>query len=318
MTSAGHLLRKTQDELEELKNFVFLFVTKIAPRRWHHFLPNALAIIVVIVIGLLYFKDLIETFDMIKGWLRASTTVVTPLPNPEDLFQTISLKNIDDAKVMQAVDDRCNTSNNFERTLWKTGSMRIISWDADTGEPDLYGAKQEEPYQSLMVYEIPCQLPLVATVSATIQSPSSLGMVFEFDGVLQVILGDGDLRSIRYKTDTLGSRKMGWRYVPEPTKGTPLTHWLPDEEKVSTGTQVDWTISLRSKEESIEVQVSLSYQLRSGQYKTHIFPQAQMNVQSYNIEKNVGRFIRVGINDQLYKGTQSAIRFRHFSIRSGS
>ena len=231
--------------------------------------------------------------------------------------QVLSIKNIDEAKVMQAIDDRCNTNNNFERSLWKTRSMRVISWDADTGEPDLYGAKQEEPYQSLMVYEIPCQLPLVATVSATVQSPASIGMVFEFNGVLQIILGDGDLRSIRYKTDTLGSRKMGWRYVSDSTKGTPLTHWLPDGEIISAGTQVDWTMSLRSNKENIEVQVSLSYQSRNDQYKTHVFPWVQMSVQSYNTDQNLGRFIRVGINDQLYKGTQSAIMFRHFSIRSG-
>lgn len=253
---------------------------------------------------------------VLRSIYYANKAIVTPLPDPEYMLQSISSKNFDEAKVKQAFDDKCNTANNFERPLWKTGSMRVISWDEDTGEPDLYGAKQAEPYQSLMVYEIPCQLPLVATVSATIHSPSSIGMVFEFDGVLQVILGDGDLRSIRYKTDTLGSRKMGWRYVIDEDKGIPLTHWLPNGEKITVGTQVDWTISFHSNEEKIEAQVSLSYQLRNGWYQTQVFPWVQIGVQSYNPIQNVGRFIRVGINDQLYKGTQSAIRFRHFSIRS--
>lgn len=294
-------------------NGVVQFLIRITPPSWRKYVYWACAIVSVVW---LLREPITSVYSfVVRSNDNNNSALFVNQANENN--QVLSIKNINEAKVMQAIEDRCNTTNNFERSLWKTRSMRVISWDADTGEPDLYGAKQEEPYQSLMVYEIPCQLPLVATVSATIHSPSSIGMVFEFDGVLQVILGDGDLRSIRYKTDTLGSRKMGWRYVSDPTKKVPLTHWLPDGEKITVGTQVDWTTSFHLSEEKIEAQVSLSYKSRSGQYKTHIFPWVQISVQSYNPVQNVGRFIRIGINDQLYKGTQSAIRFRHFSIRSG-
>lgn len=313
MRPASGYTRKIQAEVEKKYNKIHQAVVQVLPEGLRPYYVNWIAIVIV-VLGILI---IISGFFPIKDLFFSGKKTLSPLSRNEYIMQSSSPKNLDEAKIKQAVDDKCNTTNNFERSLWKTGSMRVISWDADTGEPDLYGAKQEEPYQSLMVYEIPCQLPLVATVSATIHSSSSIGIVFEFDGVLQVILGDGDLRSIRYKTDTLGSRKMGWRYVPDPTKGVPLTHWLPDGGKITVGTQVDWTISFHSNEEKIEAQVSLSYKSRNGQYKTNIFPWVLISVQSYNPVQNVGRFIRIGINDQLYKGTQSTIKFRHFSIRSG-
>lgn len=316
MSPANGYPNEIQNAFEKKQNVVYKIIVKCFPERLR---PRFISIFANIKIVNWIFGSIgviIGVFLPLVGLVFPNKTTVTPLPNNEYLASPSS-KSLNEEKVKQAFDDKCNTSNSFERSLWKTGSMRVLSWDEDTGEPDLYGAKQEEPYQSLMVYEIPCQLPLIATVSATIHSPFSIGMVFEFDGVLQVILGDGDLRSIRYKADTLGSRKMGWRYVFDPIKETPLTHWLPDGGKITVGTQVDWTISLHSNEEKIEAQVLLSYKSRNGQYETHVFPWTQISVQSYNTDQNVGRFIRIGINDQLYKGTQSAIRFRHFSIRSG-
>lgn len=254
-----------------------------------------------------FFSWVVETFiaqKTISPMSKTNSSNTIPVP-----------KNIDDGKVLQAMDSKCNTTNSFERSIWKTGSMQVVSRDDDTGEPIMYGAKQDEPYQSLMVFEFACELPLVATISAIIQSPQSIGLVFEYDGVLQILLGDGDKRSIRYKTHTMEARRYGWEYVYDKDDHK-ITQWIPDG--VEQGSQIDLTIVMMPVGKGeIEIQVSLSYLHAVGEYTVETFPPVIVKAYNYNFQQNIGKYIRVGINDFLYKGNQSKISFLRFSSISG-
>lgn len=229
-----------------------------------------------------------------------------------------SPNDLSEAKVLQAMTDKCNTENNFDSNIWDTTSMRVVEKDQDTGEPKLFGAKQDEKegsFQSLMVYKIPCKLPLTATISAEIRSEISIGLIFEFEDVLQVILGDGDMRSLRYKTHTLEARKYGWEYVYD-INDKKITHWISGA--IAPGSQVDMTIKLRAAEiDEIEVQVELSYRSVNGSYTTQKFSTVRMKAYNYNLQQNIGKYLRVGINDFLFKGTQSTIKPQRFKVQSG-
>lgn len=233
--------------------------------------------------------------------------------------QVLSPKNLDEAKVLQAMNDRCNTTNNFEPTIWDIRSMRVTEVDRDTGEPKSYGAKQDEKegsYQSLMVYKIPCSLPLEATISAEIRSKFSMGLIYEFEDVLQIIVGDGDMRSIRYKIHKSNDRKYGWDYIYYPNGSSKITHRI-SENGITSDSQIDFTIKLRAMDqEEIEIQIVLSYKPIGGNYKTQEFPPVRVKSFNYNLSQNIGKFTRVGLNDYSFKGTESEFIPLRFSIHS--
>lgn len=225
-----------------------------------------------------------------------------------------SPQNIPEAKVQSTMQTPCITQNNFEDSIWeKKNSLRILSRYGDTGEPEFYGAKTEEPFQSQMIYPFNCPLPFSATVSFVSRGNSSIGFQFEYEGVFQVILGDGDRRAIRYKADTQGTRLYGWEYIKK--EGKKITHWIPED--VKPGTEIEVSISAKQNRDQIEMRSSVKYYSeKDKKYVDPInFDPVVFKVESFDPSSGVGRQIRVGINDVEFKGTQAAIKFLHFSLK---
>jgi len=242
---------------------------------------------------------------------------------PPKIIERTSPQNIPEAKVQSTMQTPCITQNNFEDSIWeKKDSFRILSRYGDTGEPEFYGAKQEHPYQSQTIYPFDCPLPLVATISVISKGEKSIGLQFEYEGVFQVILGDGDRRAIRYKRDTEGTRIRGWEYVREAYKIKDkeaeriLTHWLPNQDNIKINSQIDFTISAMPREGQVEVTCTLKYYSeKEDKYVEPIeFGPVVFKVESFNPASDAGRHIRVGINDEKFEGSQAAIKFLHFSL----
>ncbi len=262
------------------------------------------AFITYVIVPLDYVQGFVSNLDHPK--------VVTPISPP-----TTSLpRSLKEARVQESMKDGCNTSNNFEPNIWDTQSMRVIETDSDTGDPVSYGVQKNESYQSLMVYKVRCPLPLVATVSAEMQSQNSLGLIFEYDNIFQVIVGDGDTRSIRYKVHNQEKRQLGWEYV-YGNDGKKITHWLPVNQKIAPGSEIGLTVEVKViSNQEIQVEIGLSYMPMRGFYTSVDFPPVMVQTYKYDTAQNIGRFIRVGLNDFSFEGNEAIIAPLHFSVRS--
>lgn len=290
------------DPIEEIKKW---FWEKGRPR-WLRIIITVSLIIVSIFFLYVYLPELGDKIRH-KIW---------PTPIPISKPEMALPESSDQIKAMETHKDPCNTSNNFESNIWKKkGNFQIITTNPDTGEAEYLGAKREKPYQSQMIYPYDCSLPLVATISAKIRSPESIGLNHEYQGVVQTILGDGDRRAIRYKIDTEGTRKAGWEYLRDEDDKI-ITHWLPAD--VTIGSQLDLTVKLEKEKENIlKLTTTIEYlPIKSDKYKTIPFPPVIFKVDSFNADKNSGRQTRVGINDEKFQGEQSQIQFLKFSINS--
>lgn len=272
-------------------------------------------LLIAVVIALFPINNFIipELKDRGRRWLFPE-----PTPPPRIQEKPIFPETSDQVIAMQTATTPCNTSNNFEPTIWKkTDSFRVATRNQDTGEPEYLAAKTEPPYQSQMIYPFACPLPFITIISVKIKSKGSIGLHYEYDGVFQVILGDGDRRAIRYKRDTEGTRKSGWEYIRQEPKegGKIITHWLPRE--IEVGSQVDLTIKAEAEQDSLKITVSVDYKAEeSNKYKGVGFDPVIFSVKSFNTQKNIGKFSRVGINDEKFKGQQSQVSFLRFSIKS--
>jgi hypothetical protein len=263
--------------------------------------------LVIFVASIIFVVGLIDYFSSNKP-------VVSPLP---DSGVITSSQNLSNSKVQKALQEGCNTSNNFEPNIWDTRAMRVVERDPDTGDPISYAAQQGSSFQSLMLYKVQCPLPLIATASAEMQSKNSLGLIFEYDNVFQVIIGDGDTRSIRYKVHSEEKRQIGWNYV-YGQDGNKITHWLPNGQKIVPGSEVGLTVQARIVGNGeIEIKVSLSYKPVNGDYTGVSFPAVQLKTYKYDTVQNIGRPIRVGLNDFSFEGNEAIFVPLHFSVMSG-
>jgi hypothetical protein len=275
---------------------------KLSGKNYPKFLIWLIIILVIVAFIIAFFNDIRDII------IKPSKTEITEIVSTP--------KNVPEAKVQSAMETPCTAKNNFEESIWeKKDSFRILGRLGDTGEPEFYGAKTEEPFQSQMIYPFDCILPLTATVSAISKSKKSIGLQFEYDGVFQVIVGDGDKRAIRYKVDTSGTRKFGWEYVKNGDKI--LTHWLPDNDNIKTDSQIDFSVSIRPEGDQIILKCSINYfSEKEKKYKPFDFDPVSFKVESFNPNSSIGRKIRVGINDEKFMGNQAAIKFLQFSLSS--
>lgn len=237
-------------------------------------------------------------------------------PNSLTINQnSTSPANPQELLLQKTAESPCNTTNLFEESIWqKKDSFRVLTENPDTKEPEYFGAKTTPPYQSQMIFPFECSLPLISTTSAIISSEQSAGIQFEYEGVFQVILGDGDLKAVRYKKDTLGTRKEGWLYLKN-SQGKKITHWL--EGNITPGTEIYLTTKIETENNQIKLTVIVDYKPQNNEnyIKKELEP-VYLKVNSYNIQKNPGKRIRIGINDEKFEGTQAKIKFLKFQLHS--
>ncbi len=279
--------------------------------RFYYYCPSFLKkyfynILVGIIIALFLADALLIVLGLFSLLAPKDSKQIIQVINKTDLE---SPRTVEEANVLEASINSCDTRNHFEGNIWSRKSFRVITWNTDTHEPEYVAAPTDPPHQALMLYPFECPLPLTATISATIRGKDSIGLVFEYDGVFQIILGDGDNRATRYKIDTSGIRNYGWDYVYEGEKK--LTHWLR-ENGIEQGSQVDLTINIRPlHENTFALTTSVDYRQNRSSYIKEKFETITLDVSSFNLLRNNGRSIRVGINDPT--GT-SEIKFDKFEI----
>lgn len=318
MGSAQNIIPKYSLEAEKK---AYAFLDKITHCVITHVFRNnksIASVITFIFAFLIVFFLLMSVFNTYTDFAQKVRSILVPSQQIiSPIAQLPSPQNLDEAKAQQALKNGCTTTNNFESNVWDTRAMRIVEKDPDTGDPITYGVQKNDAFQSLMVFKIQCPLPLIATISAEMQNKNSYGLIFEYDNVFQVIVGDGDVRSVRYKVHSEEKRQSGWKYV-YGDNGKKITHWLPENQKIASGSEIGLTVNINIVGNGkIEISVGLSYKPIGGGYTSLIFPPIHIETYKYDTVQNIGRFIRVGLNDYSYEGNEAIIAPLRFSIISG-
>ena len=312
MEDPADLAKRYKKIKEKLWGLVLSFLLFCFPKEAHTtvlYLLAGLAICFLITTSISSIFDFNNILNFRKYLLPPEP--ISPVLIEKDDRQYLVSTTVENEKVKSVMSTPCNTKNNFEPTIWKRNNFRVITTNNDSGDPEYVGAIQKEPFQSLMIYPFDCPLPLIATISATIRSEKSIGLIFEYGGVFQIVVGDGDKKAIRYKIDTQGIRNFGWVYVKH--SGKTLTRWLK-YDGIAFGSQVDLTVKITPRSENtLSVVSAINYRTSKSPYQQETLESLDIDVQSFNLQQNNGRQIRVGVNDR--EGL-SEIKFDQFFIES--
>lgn len=165
-------------------------------------------------------------------------------------------------------------------------------------DPEVVTAGGTKNFQGAYQSSFECNLPFVATISATPQGGTkSLGLFFEFRDIFKVLIGDGDMRAVKIQGNNKGERGE-WGIISR--------QYLPKELEVGKEVLVTVRAKLAGSKIAVEVDV-----LRSGIDRPDVFILPGFSVST---STNVPRKFRIGINDYNYRGRGSVLRLTSFSV----
>ena len=94
--------------------------------------------------------------------------------------------------------------------------LRVVNLD----DPEVVTVEGTKNFQGAYQSSFECNLPFVATISATPQGGTkSLGLFFEFRDIFKVLIGDGDMRAVKIQGNNKGERSewgiISRQYLPK-------------------------------------------------------------------------------------------------------
>lgn len=178
---------------------------------------------------------------------------------------------------------------------------------ANSQDPSEVKTPDKPPYQSAKRYPYGCNLPWVATVSATPLKEESLGLFIEYEDVFKFVLGDGDRETLVIEKNDGGRRGEGWSRVDKSKLGS---------GEVALNKELTFTVEADLMQQGLLVSANLNYwsedsnQWEVFEYESPVFVPLGVNLKSQERRK-----FRLGINDFRFKGTGSLLRLQTFRIR---
>lgn len=148
-----------------------------------------------------------------------------------------------------------------------------------------------------------CNLPLIATISATPEKVKSIGLFTEFENVFRVVVGDGDRRSIKIEKNDSGDRGA-WTVV-----------YRKYIEELQINREITLTIKAKTEDSKIHLWVGLS---QPGLKEPIILDEIPyFSPQGISVDEHTSEKVRIGINDSFYKNQGTWVRLGTLSIVEG-
>jgi hypothetical protein len=147
-----------------------------------------------------------------------------------------------------------------------------------------------------------CNLPLISSVSVIPKSLKSIGLFWEFENIVKVLLGDGDNKSLKIEVNENGDRgpwKAYKRYL---------------DRRIEKNKEVILTTKLKVVDSSVVMVVEIN---QVGWSSPIIIDDIPPLKPAFLLNVNMEKKIRVGISDSLYKGLGSLVRLQTLSIKTG-
>jgi hypothetical protein len=151
-------------------------------------------------------------------------------------------------------------------------------------------------------------LPWVATVSATPRKSESIGLFVEYEGVVKIIVGDGDRATWKVERNDNG-RKEEWTRVGKQK-------WA--NGKISIDKEFTVSIkALRNRKYDISLELSLNYIPEGNkEYIWESYKIDNIHPEALNLDVNTSHKFRIGINDWRFKGKGSELKLGNFSVKT--
>lgn len=147
-----------------------------------------------------------------------------------------------------------------------------------------------------------CKLPFVATISATLVSGSSIGLMMEFEDVFMIIVGDGDHKFVKLLENDFGLND-NWRKVFREHLDQPI--------KVNSEVVVTVMAKRAGNRVKIRILVYKSGEVDPVSFEGSFIPSA------VSLGTDLARRFKIGINDSFYRGEGSVLKMGVFSVREG-
>lgn len=149
-----------------------------------------------------------------------------------------------------------------------------------------------------------CHFPFTATLSVIPKGDKSIGLFFDVEGIDKLIIGDGDMKSIKVQKNDIGEMgewgKFYRKYLDKPiVKNKELK--VTNRQKIENG-------MIRSE---IEI-------MQAGWNEPVVINDIPLfKPESVILNNDTSIKFRIGMNDWLYRGQGSNIRFQTLSIKEG-
>lgn len=263
---------------------------------------NILLIIIVILFVIKIIFGITEPLNKIYNFINKSDDVVNekvptqPVLKDDDEEKDPILKRDYDQKY----NNRCEGAE-FDilgNAFLPVGGERFT---VEEGE-NTVSVKETGGYQAVVRTPWGCKLPFIARIRVYPKEGPSLGLIFEYEDMFRILIGDGDRKTIKVQQNKWNIRGE-WPDVP--LDNDKLTNTIEDGEEV--------LVYVKSKVTNDEVLVEINIYHSKYQsvetFNAHFIPTGA------NFNQEESRRFRIGMNDSFYNGLGSIIRMDTFSIK---
>lgn len=179
---------------------------------------------------------------------------------------------------------------------------------SDENDLTVISAPENVQFQGTKRYPFECQLPWIATISATPRKPESIGLFLEFEETIKIIIGDGDRITWKVEKNDNGRREEWTRVKKEK-----LTNG-----KISVDKQFTVVIKTsRNGKYTVDLELSINY-IPEGKtdyiWEAHVIN--NVRPKALNLDVNASHKFRIGINDWRFKGKGSELKLGTFSVKT--